>query len=71
MIATKCLVCGSSNMRADRALSGRLVCNSCGTPYGVRRKGNKKKNIFNIFFLNNRYFFILCLLLLAFTLVII
>ena len=39
-------------MRADRALSGRLVCNSCGTPYGVRRRGNKKINKFNIFSLN-------------------
>ena len=42
MIATKCLVCGSSSMRADRALSGRLVCNSCGAPFGVRKRGNKK-----------------------------
>ena len=42
MIANKCLVCGSSNLRADRALSGRLVCNSCGTPFGVRRRGKIK-----------------------------
>ena len=39
MIANKCLVCGSSNLRADRALSGRLVCNSCGTPFGARGAG--------------------------------
>ena len=44
MIANKCLVCGSSDLRADRALSGRLVCNSCGTPLGVSRRGNKKIN---------------------------
>ena len=37
MIFNKCLVCGSSNLRADRALSGRLVCTSCGNPYGVRK----------------------------------
>ena len=49
MIANKCLVCGSSNMRADRALSGRLVCNSCGTPFGVRGRRNKKIYNTNIF----------------------
>ena len=42
MIGNKCLVCGSSKMRADRALSGRLVCDSCGTPLGVGRKGKNK-----------------------------
>ena len=49
MISNKCLVCGSYSMRADRALSGRLVCNSCGTPLGVRRPGNNKINKFNVF----------------------
>ena len=33
-------------MRADRALSGRLVCNSCGTPFGVGRRVNNKKGIY-------------------------
>ena len=49
MGSTKCLVCGSSNMRADRALSGRLVCNSCGTPFGVGRQGNSKISNYNNF----------------------
>ena len=71
MIRNKCLVCGSSNMRADRALSGRLVCNSCGTPYGVRRQGKDKINNFNFFSLNNKYSFFICILLIAFFLVII
>ena len=71
MIANKCLVCGSSNMRADRALSGRLVCNSCGTPFGVRGRGNKNINNFNISQLNKKYFLFACILLLAFILVII
>tara|TARA_Y100001968_G_scaffold266587_1_gene256196 strand:- start:1323 stop:1538 length:216 start_codon:yes stop_codon:yes gene_type:complete len=71
MIATKCLVCGSSSMRADRALSGRLVCNSCGAPFGVRRRVNKKMKNTNIFSLNNKYFLFICILILAFTLVII
>ena len=71
MVANKCLVCGSSDMRADRALSGRLVCNSCGTPFGVRGRGNKKINNFYIFQLNKKYFFFICILLLAFILVII
>ena len=57
-------------MRADRALSGRLVCNSCGTPFGVRRPGNKKINNFNVFSFNIKYFFIF-LLIVSFILVII
>ena len=71
MIRNKCLVCGSLNMRADRALSGRLVCNSCGTPFGVRRSGTRKMNNLNIYSLNNKYFIFLFILILAFILVII
>ena len=71
MIAPKCLVCGSFNMRADRALSGRLVCNSCGTPFGVGRRGKKKINNFNTFSLNKKYFFFLLLLIFVFIIVII
>ncbi len=71
MIATKCLVCGSSNMRADRALSGRLVCNSCGTPFGVGRQGKKTITNYNKFSLYNKYFLFICILILAFILVII
>ncbi len=71
MILTKCLVCGSSNMRADRALSGRLVCNSCGTPFGVGRRGTIKKTNYNNFFLTNKYFLFICILILSFILVII
>ena len=56
MVANKCLVCGSSNFRADRALSGRLVCNSCGTPFGVGRRRNNKSTIYKNFSLNNKYF---------------
>ena len=71
MIAKKCLVCGSSNMRADRALSGRLVCNSCGTPFGVGIRGNKKISNYNNFSLNNKSVLFFCLLILAFILVVI
>ncbi|WP_269610188.1 hypothetical protein [Prochlorococcus marinus] len=71
MIANKCLVCGSSNMRADRSLSGRLVCNSCGTPFGVRRAGENKINNFNVFSLNRKYTLFICIFIIAFTLVII
>tara|TARA_Y100001968_G_C19305202_1_gene691274 strand:+ start:652 stop:867 length:216 start_codon:yes stop_codon:yes gene_type:complete len=49
MLANKCLFCGSSNLRADRALSGRLVCTSCGNPYGVKKIGRKKINNLNPF----------------------
>ena len=71
MIINKCLVCGSSNLRADRALSGRLVCNACGTPAGVSRRGNNKKSIYSKFSLNNKYFIFICILILAFILVVI
>ena len=30
MIAPKCNYCGSLNLRADRALAGKLICVSCG-----------------------------------------
>ena len=71
MIKNKCLVCGSSNMRADRALSGRLVCNSCGTPFGGGRRANKKLNYGNNFSLKNKYLVFLCIFIFAFIIVII
>ena len=71
MIINKCLVCGSSNLRADRALSGRLVCNSCGTPFGVGRRVKNKTSIYNKFSINNKYFLFICILILAFVLVVI
>ena len=71
MIANKCLVCGSSNFRADRALSGRLVCNSCGTPFGVGRQLRNKPTIYNNFSLNKKYILFIFIFTLAFFLVII
>ena len=47
MRVNKCLVCGSSNLRADRALSGRLICASCGNPYGVKRVSSVNRYLFN------------------------
>ena len=70
MSPTKCLVCGSSNMRADRALSGRLVCNSCGTPFGVGRRVNNKKVIYSKFSFNNKYILFICILIVAFIIVV-
>jgi len=64
-----CLVCGSSNLRADRALSGRLVCTSCGNPYGVRngrRNAARHLNKFNI-----KYWLFLCVLIFTFVLIVI
>ncbi len=58
-------------MRADRALSGRLVCNSCGTPFGVRRPEMKKINKFNVFSFNIKYLLFIFLLIVSFILVII
>ena len=71
MIVNKCLVCGSSKLRADRALSGRLVCNSCGTPVGIGRRVTNKRSIYNKFSLHNKYFLLICILILAFILVIV
>ena len=68
MIANKCLVCGSSNLRADRALSGRLVCNACGNPYGVRKV---RRNKLNLFYFNKNYWLFASIFILAFILVII
>ena len=44
MIPNKCLYCGSTNLRADRALSGRIICTSCGSPYGVKKSGRNNIN---------------------------
>ena len=58
-------------MRADRALSGRLVCTSCGNPYGVRKVGRNKINDFNFFQLFRRYWLFFSLLVFVFVLVVI
>ena len=58
-------------MRADRALSGRLVCNSCGTPFGVGRRVNNKKGIYNKSSLYNKYILFICILIFAFILVVV
>ena len=58
-------------MRADRALSGRLVCNSCGTPFGVGRRVNNKTSIYSKFLFNKKYFLFICILIVAFILVVV
>ncbi len=71
MIASRCFVCGSSNLRADRALSGRLVCNSCGNPYGTRKLVRNKINNFNPFRSHRKLWIFLSIIVFAFILVII
>tara|TARA_B100000579_G_scaffold242254_1_gene198631 strand:- start:7280 stop:7495 length:216 start_codon:yes stop_codon:yes gene_type:complete len=71
MNANKCLFCGSSRLRADRALSGRLVCTSCGNPYGVKKVRRNQMIKLNYFSLNNKYLIFLVIFLIAFLLVII
>ena len=71
MIANKCLVCGSSKLRADRALSGRLVCTSCGNPYGVRKIVRNKLINNNSLFFNTKILSFFFLLFLVFILIII
>ncbi len=59
-------------MRADRSLSGRLVCSSCGTPFGEGRRSKYKTGIFNNFFFNNnKYLIFVFLFIIAFILVVI
>ena len=58
-------------MRADRALSGRLVCNACGTPLGVGGRRKKNINYFSKYSLNNKYILFMCILTVAFILVVI
>ena len=70
MVANKCLVCGSSNLRADRALSGRLICTSCGNPYGVRKVVRNNLNNFNTFPSMKRYWFFIVIFIVVFVLVI-
>ncbi len=71
MTKNKCLVCGSFNFRADRALSGRLFCTSCGNPYGVRKVGRNKLNNNSSSFINNKSLFFMFLFVFVFIIVII
>ena len=57
-----CLVCGSSKLRADRALSGRLICISCGNPYGVRKSGSRNKSFIRSSTLSIKKLFIIILI---------
>ena len=68
MTSNKCLFCGSNNLRADRALSGRLVCTNCGNPYGVRKAGRNKLNDLNTFSFNKKYWIFICILVVSFLL---
>ena len=62
------MVCGSSNLRADRALSGRLICTSCGNPYGVRKVRINNMNPYHIY---RKYWLFFSILIVVFILVII
>ena len=67
MISNKCLFCGSSNLIADRALSGRLVCTSCGNPYGVRKVSRYNLNTFS---LNKKYLLFFSIIIITFIIII-
>ena len=69
MSAKKCLVCGSTSLRADRALSGRLVCNSCGAPLGVRKR--RKKKMYNSYDFSSTKKYILFLIVFIFVLLLV
>ena len=70
MIKNRCFVCGSYSLRADRALSGRLICTSCGNPYGVRKTRRHKINTNNLSFINSKRIIFVLLLILIFILII-
>tara|TARA_Y100001968_G_C19154098_1_gene617554 strand:- start:110 stop:325 length:216 start_codon:yes stop_codon:yes gene_type:complete len=71
MAANKCLFCGSTNLRADRALSGRLVCTSCGNPYGVRKIRKNSLNNINSISSNKKLLFYIFIFLFVIFLIII
>ena len=71
MKINKCLFCGSPNLIADRGLSGRLVCTSCGNPYGVRGVGSNKLRRINQFPSDKKYLIFLIIIIFAFFLVVI
>ena len=71
MLKNQCFVCGSFSFRADRALSGRLICTSCGNPYGVRKIGRNKFTNKNLSLINSKRLFFGILLVLVFILIII
>ena len=71
MNKNKCLVCGSFNLRADRALSGRLICTSCGNSYGVRKVGRNQSININHSFINKKKVFFIFLFIFIILLVII
>ncbi len=71
MIKNKCYVCGCFSFRADRALSGRLVCTACGNPYGVRKKTNYKLKKIDIFYFDKRKLFYCLLFTVIFMLIVI
>ena len=50
MINNKCYYCGSTNLRADRALAGKIICANCGRPYITRNNIIRlnKSSFFNV-----------------------
>ena len=71
MGVNRCSNCGSTNLRADRALAGRIVCNDCGIPFGnssyrarnIPGKIGKKNRTLNLLLLFLFCFFILIIIL--------
>ena len=71
MNKNKCFVCGGFNFRADRALSGRLICVSCGNPYGVRKVGRNKSINHNALSIINKKLFFISIFIFVFILIVI
>ena len=61
MVAKRCNYCGSNSLIADRSLAGRIICNDCGTPYGVKVYKNKHRNVKSITRIWNLNIYILLL----------
>ena len=71
MIKNKCFVCGGYDFRADRALSGRLICMTCGNPYGVRKVTRKKSINISYSLIDSKRVIFISLLILVVILIVI
>lgn len=65
-----CERCGSTNIVADRALAGRLVCSTCGS-FSIKSSSNHLPKELNKLLINNKTnLFIIIMLLVLFVIII-
>ncbi len=65
-----CEKCGSTNIVADRALAGRLVCSTCGS-FSIKSSSNYlPKELNKLLVFNKTNLFIIIMLLVVFLIII-